>query len=395
MDAFQSCDMLEYLSIPRSVTTIGERAFQDCASLRTIQLPPSLREIGNNAFQNCISLTAIILPNGVRVGENTFQYCRNLRAVYALGMDSEIDPSAFRTCSMNMIVYAEKGTAGYDAARANGLLWAEIGGTPQRLHSPPYRQAAILHHEDASRMLPLYAEASESSTVLGWYPVGTTTMSFNAISDDWAKVALYQAEGYLPLSSLHLVNLEDDVERVLQVFVQEEPEPLAATPSPDMPQPDARILGPEPTYKRFYSAPTLDAPRIDEEVFGDQVVYDVVQRYGTWYVLANQAGQTCYVPVENTNPYSIYMAAQDDLYVVAAKGNGLQGHLYAEPDKHSQIIGTYYNGAQVTVPSDRESYTWLRRRAVNGFLLVEVGGQQGYMEQDALTRARIIGFYII
>jgi hypothetical protein len=46
-------------------------------------------------------------------------------------------------------------------------LWAEIDQAPQRLQNPAYLQAAIVHDEEASALLPLYAEASESSAVLG------------------------------------------------------------------------------------------------------------------------------------------------------------------------------------------------------------------------------------
>jgi hypothetical protein len=276
-------------------------------------------------------------------------------------------------------------------------LWAEIGEAPQRLYNSAYRQAAILHDEDASRMLPLYAEAIESSKVLGWYPVGTTTLSFTAISDDWAKVTLYQAEGYLPLFSLRLVRLEDDMERILRASVRAESESPDAAPSPDAPQPEAAELewfievAPEqPTYKWFYTAPSPDAPRIDEKAFGDQRYYDVVQRYGTWYVLANADGETCYVPVGSiSSSKSVHLDVSSQLYVVNVKGAGLRAHLYAAPDKGSECLGVYYNGTQVAVLMDNDVGVF---RTINGFYPVQVAGQKGYMEKSALDSVGEIWF---
>jgi hypothetical protein len=50
---------LRIVTIPDSVTSIGDRAFYDCSSLTSITIPDSLTSIGNAAFDGCSGLTSI------------------------------------------------------------------------------------------------------------------------------------------------------------------------------------------------------------------------------------------------------------------------------------------------------------------------------------------------
>lgn len=45
---------LDSLTIPPSVTTIGDSAFSDCSSLASIAIPSSVTTIGSAAFSGCI-----------------------------------------------------------------------------------------------------------------------------------------------------------------------------------------------------------------------------------------------------------------------------------------------------------------------------------------------------
>ena len=47
------------LTIPSSVTEIGESAFFNCGSLASITIPPSVKKIGEMAFDDCTELTII------------------------------------------------------------------------------------------------------------------------------------------------------------------------------------------------------------------------------------------------------------------------------------------------------------------------------------------------
>lgn len=53
------------VTIPDTVTSIGEGAFWDCEGLREIEIPYSVTEIKELAFDGCVSLEYVKLPNGL------------------------------------------------------------------------------------------------------------------------------------------------------------------------------------------------------------------------------------------------------------------------------------------------------------------------------------------
>lgn len=52
--AFYFCILLETITIPDTVTAIGESAFDLCFQLRSVNIPDSVTRIGDSAFYGCI-----------------------------------------------------------------------------------------------------------------------------------------------------------------------------------------------------------------------------------------------------------------------------------------------------------------------------------------------------
>ncbi|MCB5984944.1 leucine-rich repeat domain-containing protein, partial [Flavobacterium psychrophilum] len=53
------CSGLTSVTIPNSVTTIGDEAFADCSGLTSVTIPNSVTAIGEDAFYNCSRLTTV------------------------------------------------------------------------------------------------------------------------------------------------------------------------------------------------------------------------------------------------------------------------------------------------------------------------------------------------
>ena len=71
--AFSYCSVLTSVTIPNSVTSIGDHAFYSCSGLTSITIPNSVTNIGDYAFYLCYNLTSITIPNSVKsIGKKAF-----------------------------------------------------------------------------------------------------------------------------------------------------------------------------------------------------------------------------------------------------------------------------------------------------------------------------------
>ncbi len=71
--AFKGCTLLTSVNIPVGITAINESVFENCKSLKKVDLPASITTIGTSAFAGCTSLISINIPVNVRnIGSYAF-----------------------------------------------------------------------------------------------------------------------------------------------------------------------------------------------------------------------------------------------------------------------------------------------------------------------------------
>ena len=97
---------LQTYSIADGVTEICGFAFQGCSLLTAVAIPDSVTHIGEYAFAECGKLTDVILPDGVTaIGYGAFSGCAALSTVTIPVSVNRIGDSAFTNCTGLTDVY--------------------------------------------------------------------------------------------------------------------------------------------------------------------------------------------------------------------------------------------------------------------------------------------------
>lgn len=95
-----SFSSLPQITIPNSVESIGMSAFQKCLNIRELTLPNSIKEIKYGAFSSCSGLTSIVIPDSVTtISGSLFSSCYNLESVIIPNTVKSIGDGAFCFCS--------------------------------------------------------------------------------------------------------------------------------------------------------------------------------------------------------------------------------------------------------------------------------------------------------
>ncbi len=155
---FYNCSALESVTLPRTLTAIGNMVFSVCANLKEINVPADnasfksidgvlfsnadhklirypnahagqvynvpadVKVIGYEAFADCVDLLSIVLPEGlVSIEGVAFTFCKKMEAIDIPASVSTIAPSAFNYCNSLKFINVAQGNA--NLTSVNGVLF--------------------------------------------------------------------------------------------------------------------------------------------------------------------------------------------------------------------------------------------------------------------------------
>ena len=128
--AFSGCEPLNKVTLPNSLTKIGNKVFFGRKGLKSIVLGDNVTSIGDSAFQYCNGLTDINFPNSLtHIGEAAFNGASlENNIVIPNGMTS-ISKKAFESCDMTSVKIPDSVTSigDYAFSECHNLASVELG----------------------------------------------------------------------------------------------------------------------------------------------------------------------------------------------------------------------------------------------------------------------------
>lgn len=98
--AFTDCRNIANVILPEGLEIIDSRAFEDCSNLKSIVIPEGVDRIGFMAFKNCVKLDEINLPNSLKIiGYDAFDGCQKLKRIYIPDAVNLINTGVFKNCT--------------------------------------------------------------------------------------------------------------------------------------------------------------------------------------------------------------------------------------------------------------------------------------------------------
>ncbi len=110
-NVFAACENLTEVTLGEGLISLGGYGtFESCRSLQEVTFPNSLTSIGECTFFECEELSKLELPsNLVSIGERAFAYCESLESINIPGTITNLGKSIFENCESLSNVALEEG----------------------------------------------------------------------------------------------------------------------------------------------------------------------------------------------------------------------------------------------------------------------------------------------
>lgn len=188
---------LTTVTLPNSLTYLGDYAFSDCKDLSSISIGTGITEIPYNCFSGCNALTSVDLPEHVTsIGGGAYSYCDGLVSITLPSSIIEVGASAFASCSnLEEVVIPDNVTSlGEKAFQYDSKLkHVQIGKGVATLEKDLFNGCESLSSVELSEGLTtvsnfVFEDCSSLKTVT--FPSTLTTLS-ESTSFGWSPDSLY------------------------------------------------------------------------------------------------------------------------------------------------------------------------------------------------------------
>jgi hypothetical protein len=146
------------VTLPDSITSIGNQAFYGCTGLTGVSAPEAA-SIGQSAFNNCTGLTSVSAPAATSIGQYAFYGCTGLTGV-SFPAATSIGNQAFYGCT--------------------GLTGVTLGATPPTLGT------AIFISISSAKTVRVRIPAS-ATTAYGVPGLPDTNFDNTSTADSWGR----------------------------------------------------------------------------------------------------------------------------------------------------------------------------------------------------------------
>ena len=153
--AFDECYKLTTLSLGKNIKTIGDYAFYDCRILNNVTIPQSVTSIGDQAFGCCYGMDSFTIKDATTsIGEYAFFNCWKLETL-SLGENiTTIGDDAFRDCELLKCIMLPAGLVSF----GNCLIGCPAG-RKWDYHGKPINPIGAIYYKndwDHAKELPGY-----------------------------------------------------------------------------------------------------------------------------------------------------------------------------------------------------------------------------------------------
>ena len=187
--AFNECLKLTTLSLGEKITKIGDYAFDDCRILNNVTIPQSVTSIGEQAFGRCYGMDSFTIKDAATsIGEYAFWDCQKLETL-SLGENiTTIGDDAFRSCYKLETITLPAGLASF----GNCLIGCPAGRKWDYHGNPINPIGAIYYNNDRD-----HAENLEGYNVLknrNFLYLCKVTFDARGGKTDYPEVPVYKTE---------------------------------------------------------------------------------------------------------------------------------------------------------------------------------------------------------